>query len=279
MVLWELFNPAMNSVAYPCIPILAATFNNDLAYRFGAYVADQAHEKDVTGWYAPAMDMHRSAYSGRNYEYYSEDSMLSGGMAASTVSGARERGMIVYIKHFALNDQETCRATNLHTYSNEQAIREIYLKPFETAVKNGGANAIMTSMNFIGDTYAGGHAGLLTEVLRNEWGFRGKSLTDMDEGGQIANIDKTMRAGTDTWLAVGTSGFEGEASDADIYYLQRMAHNALYAEANSVTIQAQIVNWHMYLYIACAELAVLILINIVALVIRNKKKPKIEIEV
>ena len=275
----SMFNPAMNSVAYPCIPILAATFNDELAYNFGAYVADQAHEKNVTGWYAPAMDMHRSAYSGRNYEYYSEDSMLSGGIASSTVSGARERGMIVYIKHFALNDQETCRATNLHTYSNEQAIREIYLKPFETAVKKGNANAIMTSMNFIGDIYAGGHEGLLTEVLRNEWGFRGKSLTDMDEGGQIANIDKTMRAGTDTWLAVGASGFNGEASDADIYYLQRMAHNALYAEANSVAIQAQIVNWHMYLYIVCAELAALILINIATLVIRNKKKkPDIEIE-
>lgn len=275
----SMFNPAMNSVAYPCIPILAATFNDELAFRFGAYVADQAHEKNVTGWYAPAMDMHRFAYSGRNYEYYSEDSVLSGGIAASTVSGARDRGMIVYIKHFALNDQETCRATNLHTYSNEQAIREIYLKPFETAVKKGGANAIMTSMNFIGDIYAGGHEGLLTEVLRNEWGFRGKSLTDMDEGGQIANIDKTMRAGTDTWLAVGAAGFTGDASDADIYYLQRMAHNALYAEANSVTIQAQIVNWHMYLYIVCAELAALILINIAALVIRNKKKkPDIEIE-
>lgn len=275
----NMFNPAMNSVAYPCIPILAATFNDDLAFKFGAFVSDQAHEKNVTGWYAPAMDMHRSAYSGRNYEYYSEDSFLSGKIAASTVAGARDRGMIVYIKHFALNDQETCRAVNLHTYSNEQTIREIYLKPFEMAVKEGGANAIMTSMNFIGDIYAGGHAGLLTEVLRNEWGFRGKSLTDMDEGGQIANIDKTMRAGTDTWLGLGDNGFSGDVTDADIYYLQRMAHNALYAEANSVTIQAQIINWHMYLYIVSAELAVLILICIACIVIRNKKvKQTIEVD-
>ena len=268
----SMFNPSMNSVAYPCIPVLAGTFNDELAYRFGAYVSDQAHEKGVTGWYAPAMDTHRSAYSGRNFEYYSEDAALGAGIAAAEVSGARERGMIVYIKHFALNDQETKRSGNLHTYSNEQAIREIYLRPFESAVKDGGANAVMTSMNYIGDTYAGGHAGMLTEVLRNEWGFRGKSLTDMDEGGEIRNIDKTMRAGTDTWLGMGGAGWHAKTTDADIWYLQRMAHNALYAEANSVTIPAQIINWQIYLWILCAELAALILICVAAIIIRNKKK-------
>ena len=268
----SMFNPSMNSVAYPCIPVLAGTFNDELAFRFGAYVSDQAHEKGVTGWYAPAMDTHRSAYSGRNFEYYSEDAALGAGIAAAEVAGARDRGMIVYIKHFALNDQETKRSGNLHTYSSEQAIREIYLKPFESAVKNGGANAVMTSMNYIGDIYAGGHEGMLTQVLRNEWGFRGKSLTDMDEGGEIKNVDKTMRAGTDTWLGMAAAGWHATTTDADIWYLQRMAHNALYAEAQSMTIPAQIINWSIYLWILCAELAALILICIAAIIIRNKKK-------
>ncbi|MBQ1491358.1 MAG: glycoside hydrolase family 3 protein [Blautia sp.] len=126
------FNPAMNSVAYPCPTILSGTFNTELAEIFGALVSDQAHNKGVTGWYAPAMDTHRTPYSGRNFEYYSEDGWLGAAMARASVAGARSRGMIVYIKHFALNDQESQRSGGLHTYSNEQAIREIYLKPLST---------------------------------------------------------------------------------------------------------------------------------------------------
>ena len=269
----SMFNPMMNSVAYPCIPILSGTFNTDLAWSFGALVSDQAHNKGVTGWYAPAMDTHRTAYSGRNFEYYSEDGFLGAAMASSTVAGARDRGMIVYIKHFALNDQESQRAGRIHTYSGEQAIREVYLRPFEAAGKDGGANAVMTSMNYIGDTYAGGHSGLLQDVLRGEWGFIGKSLTDMDEGNEGVNADKTMRAGTDSWLTFRPMTMKAVDSltDADIYYLQRTAKNVLYPEANSHTIEAQIVNWRAYLRFVSAALAVLALVLLADLAIRNRK--------
>lgn len=268
----SMFNSDLNSVAYPCIPILSATFKTDLAERFGELVSDQAHNKGVTGWYAPAMDTHRTAYSGRNYEYYSEDAWLGAEMAAAAVAGARDRGMIVYIKHFALNDQETHRAERLHTYSNEQAIREIYLKPFEYAVKEGGANAVMTSMNYIGDAFAGGHEGLLQGVLRGEWGFRGKSLTDMDEANEGVNVDKCMRAGTDCWLSIFGIQMKSNLTDADIYYLQRAAKNILFADANSKIYEAQIVNWRMYLYVICGAFAVMIAVMVASMVVRNKKK-------
>ncbi|MDO4623258.1 MAG: glycoside hydrolase family 3 C-terminal domain-containing protein [Eubacteriales bacterium] len=265
------FNPAMNSVAYPCLPILSGSFNADLARTFGELVSDQAHNKGVSGWYAPAMDTHRTAYSGRNFEYYSEDGWLGAVIAAATVSGARDHGMIVYIKHFALNDQESQRSGNLHTYSNEQAIREIYLKPFEYAVKDGGANAIMTSMNYIGDTYAGGHAGLLENVLRGEWNFKGKSLTDMDEAGEAVNVDKCMRAGTDSWLSVSPIAMVSDPSDADIYYLQRAAKNILYPEANSKTYQAQVVNWRGYMTFICCMLGLIIAALVLSMILRNRK--------
>lgn len=270
------FNPAMNSVAYPCLPILSGTFNTELARTFGQLVSDQAHNKGVSGWYAPAMDTHRTAYSGRNFEYYSEDGWLGACIASATVSGARDRGMIVYIKHFALNDQESQRAGRIHTYSNEQAIREIYLKPFEYAVKDGGANAVMTSMNYVGDVYAGGHAGLLQTVLRDEWGFRGKSLTDMDEGEEGKNANACMRAGTDSWLTVNGVLKESMKSvdsltDADIYYLQRSAKHILYPEANSKTYQAQIVNWQGYVTFLCCMLGVIIASLVLSMVIRNRK--------
>ena len=179
--------------------------------------------------------------------------------------------MIVYIKHFALNDQESQRSGRIHTYSNEQAIREIYLKPFDHAVKDGGANAVMTSMNYVGDTYAGGHSGLLETVLREEWGFIGKSLTDMDEGNEGVNADKCMRAGTDTWLTFRPMTMKEELTDADIYYLQRAAKNILYPEANSHTLEAQIVNWRGYLNFVSAMLGVIAAMFLLDLICRNRK--------
>ena len=262
----SMFNSDLNSVAYPCIPILSATFNVDLAKKMGELVSDQAHNKGVTGWYAPAMDTHRSAYSGRNFEYYSEDAWLGAAMGSACVSGARDRGMEVYIKHFALNDQDTNRDSMLHTYSNEQAIREIYLKPFEYSVKVGKASAIMTSMNYIGNIFAGGHLNLQQNVLRGEWGFRGKSLTDMDTVNEGAKVDACMRAGTDSWLTVIGIKFDEDVPNADIYYLQRAAKNILYAEANSKTYESVIANWQEYfaiLYICLCAIVAVLIINIV----------------
>ena len=268
----SLFNSSLNSVSFPCIPLLAATFNDDLAREYGNYMADQAHSLGVTGWYAPAMNIHRWSYSGRNFEYYSEDAVLSSGIASNETLGAREKGLVVYLKHFALNDMESNRSGKLHTYSNEQAIREIYLKPFEKSVKYGEATAIMSSMNYIGDVYSSACGELLTEVLRNEWGFRGMVLTDVAEDKYATDCaDAAIRAGTDFWLAMGDFKFSTE-TDADIYYLQRVAKNILYAETNAQVIKAEVINWRIYLYIFDAELILLFIIGTAALINKNRKK-------
>lgn len=274
----SMWTTSMNGIAYPCIPLLAATFNVDIATEFGEQMADQTQYYGTSGWYAPAMNNHRSAFSGRNFEYYSEDAVLAGTTASAQVKAAREGGLIVYIKHFALNDMESVRHENLHTYSNEQAIREIYLKPFEDCVKKGGATAVMASMNFIGDTYAGANESLLTEVLRNEWGFNGKVLTDMDQGGMAEGANAAMRAGLDGWLTRWGISVRAE-SDADIYYLQRSAHNTLYAMANGNLMPVNIANWQAYSVALGVELVLLMVLCVAALVLRNRKPKAVAKEV
>lgn len=273
----SMFNSDLNSVAYPCIPLLAATFNVNIALKMGELVSDQAHNKGVTGWYAPAMDTHRSAYSGRNFEYYSEDAWLGAAMGSACVTGARDRGMTVYIKHFALNDQDTNRDSALHTYSNEQAIREIYLKPFEYSVKIGGANAIMTSMNYIGNVFAGGNLNLMQNVLRGEWGFRGKSLIDMDTVGEGFKVDACLRAGTDSWLTVIGITFDDDVTNADIYYLQRAAKDVVYAEANSKTYESVIVNWEAYFYVLYIGLCAIVIVLITKIVRSRRRNTIVEV--
>lgn len=273
----SMFVTDLVTVAFPCIPILSATFNKDLAYEMGSCVADQAETNNITAWYAPAMDTHRSAYSGRNFEYYSEDSTLAAYTATAEVSGARDKGLLVYIKHFFLNDQETNRAY-LHTYSNEQAIREIYLKPFEYSVKYADATGVMNSMNYIGDTYVGAHVGTLTNVLRGEWGFEGCVLTDMDEGAEYGkSFWSCIRAGVDIWLGFNDVTAEVR-NDADIYYLQRAAHNQLYFLANGNTYDAEVYNWTAWRTVVFAELGVLALACVASLVLRNTRKKETKAE-
>ena len=145
------------SIGFPAAVMIAATWNVDLANDFGERIGKMADEMGVSGWYAPAMNTHRSAFAGRNFEYYSEDGVLGGNMAANAILGAQEHGVYAYMKHFALNDQETNRCGMLCTWANEQSIREIYLKPFEIAVKDGGCQAVMSSFNYIGTTWAGAY--------------------------------------------------------------------------------------------------------------------------
>lgn len=165
-------------VTYATPSILAATWNTDAAYLMGTSVGQEAQAFGYNGWYSPAMNIHRTPFNGRNFEYYSEDAVLSGKIGGQVVKGARDKGVITYIKHFAVNDKEKDARFNFYVWSNEQAIREIYLKPFELAVKEGGSLGVMSSFNFIGLKWAGGHKELLTDVLRNEWGFEGLVLTD-----------------------------------------------------------------------------------------------------
>lgn len=196
--------------SWVCEVVLASTWNDELAKEMGEMVGEDAlansqGNQRIAGWYAPAMNIHRTAYSGRNFEYYSEDSFLSGSMGAAECEGATSKGLIVYIKHFALNDQETNRTGGL-MFANEQTIREIYLKPFELSIRNGSANGVMTAMNRIGVRWSGAHKGLMTETLRNEWGFTGIAVTDQASYSSFyyEDIRQGLEAGTDLWLNTDT---------------------------------------------------------------------------
>lgn len=214
--------------------VIASTWNVELAEEFGKLIGEDGLKTKTNGWYAPAMNIHRTPFSGRNYEYYSEDSVISGAMGAATVKGAQSKGMYCYIKHFALNDQESNRAAYdcVATWAEEQAIREIYLKPFQITVEEGDAHAVMTSMNRIGATYARGHYGLLTEVLRGEWGFKGIIITDyVDDSSE--NADQILSAGGDCILNTGGVPLSATNNARIRNELRRATHNILYTVVNS----------------------------------------------
>jgi beta-glucosidase len=166
--------------SFPAEVLMAQTWSKEMAAKIGDAMGQEYEDLENWGWYGPAMDGHRSAFAGRNFEYYSEDGVLAGYFAAAQVNAAAEHGVYAYIKHFALNDQETNRCAFLLTFSNEQAMREIYLKPFELCVKNytGTGLAVMSAFNWIGTKPANGSYELLTTVLRDEWGFVGMVETD-----------------------------------------------------------------------------------------------------
>jgi beta-glucosidase len=210
-------------------------------------------QADLSGWYAPALNTHRSPFGGRVYEYYSEDGLLAGKLAAAVVSGAGDQGLFSYIKHFALNEQETYRSVFLSTWANEQAVREIYLKPFEIAIKEAkstlkyisdkkgtvtsktirSATAIMSAQNCIGGTIGFAHYGLLTEVLRNEWGFKGAVVTDLYPSDLTSLRDMTLRAGGD--LFMNQKGYYADDYDSTTSRsaMRHAIHNIAYMVVNS----------------------------------------------
>lgn len=222
-------------INYPSAVMLANTWNQELAKQKGERIGKEAKELGITGWYGPGMNIHRSAFSGRNFEYYSEDGTLSALMAGNEVGGATEQGLIVYMKHFALNDQENHREKGLCTWSTEQAIREIYLKPFEESVKAGKATGTMTSMNSIGTQWTGCSDALLMNVLRDEWGFQGSVITDAYMGMYQMSADYAIRTGGTKILAFSvTDDFFSELDSANtVNALRNAAHGTLYALANS----------------------------------------------
>ncbi len=195
---------------YPTEVLMAQTWNTDLLYDLGLAMGQEYADVNNYGVYGPAMNTHRSAFAGRNFEYYSEDGVLAGKLAAAQVNAMATKGTYNYIKHFALNDQETNRCAFLLTYSNEQAIREIYLKPFELCIKNfdGTQIAVMSSFNWIGTVPACANEDTLTTILRNEWGFRGMVITDYDGSYGYMITDHCVRAGNDLML-----GFSSQASN------------------------------------------------------------------
>ena len=275
----------VGSIGFPASTAFACTWNKDLAKQFGEMIGDMAHDMHVAGWYAPAMNIHRGAFSGRTFEYFSEDSLISGAMASNEIAGAKERGVYSFMKHFALNDQETNRTNMVCTWADEQAIREIYLKPFEMSVKEGGAQAVMSSFNYIGYTYAGASNNLLNTVLRDEWGFKGFVLTDYFGGYGYQNGDQEIRNGNDSMLATTKiTNHITDKSATSVKAMRTAAHNILYTAANSWQYadgEPKVATpiWKTAMYVAWGVTAILV-IALEALAIKrymDRKKAKAEV--
>lgn len=275
--------------AYPSEVMLANTWNKELALKMGESIGKQADELDVSGWYAPAMNIHRTAFGGRNFEYYSEDSILSGLMAVSEIQGAAEYGVYSYIKHFAFNDQETNRIYQLCAWINEQAIREIYLRPFELAVKDGKTGAVMAAHNFIGDKWVGASYELCTTVLRDEWGFEGFVSTDMFAGYGYYDADMAIRSGVDSMLSPMNhpdATVTDVKSATSVKAMRNSCHNILYTVVNSRAYNDENVGYHMTLWrkillgtdIFAGILLIMIEIMIIRKYRKNENKVKVEIK-
>ena len=214
--------------SYPAECLVGCSWSEAISNEIGQSVAYEASKSGISGWYAPGVNLHRSNYNGRNYEYYSEDPVISGKLAAATIMGAKSGGLYCYLKHFALSE-EGDNAKGVDTWITEQNFREIYLKPFEIAVK-AGANAIMTAFNRIGPVWAGANYDLLTEVLRNEWGFVGSVVTDWSSGDEIMNTPRGVRAGKDLWLNPMAQNYTplDENDATEMYCAKLAAKNNLY---------------------------------------------------
>lgn len=219
--------------AYPSEALIGCSWNKDLMFEMGRSMGAEADKTAIDGWYAPGVNLHRNAYLGRNFEYYSEDGVLSGKLAANVVYGAKTNGLICYVKHFVASDSGS-NPRDTDTWMTEQCLRENVLKPFEIVVKEGGANAMMSAFNDLGSVWCGANYALLTEVLRDEWGFRGVVLTDWCSGGNRGGMSlrQGIRAGNDIWLNPYTtlSGDNLNTSDAtDMKAARIAAKNVLYA--------------------------------------------------
>lgn len=225
----------VGSIGFPIEVVVASTWNKELAQAWGECMGKISQEMGAEGWYAPGMNTHRTAFGARNYEYFSEDGVLAGNMGAKAVEGARKYGIYSYIKHFALYEGN---AKMVSVWSNEQAIREIYLKPFEISVKQGGANAVMVSWSFLGDKWTGECSNLMNTVLREEWGFRGMALTDFfrNNGYGFMNADAALANGVDVML----STFNGEENNVanpehptSVLQMRNACKNVMYTVVSS----------------------------------------------
>ena len=276
--------------AFPNSVVLASSWNTALAGEMGRAVGNEALFLGVHGWYAPAVNIHRTPFGGRNFEYYSEDGRLSGEMAAAMVGGAQSKGLVCYVKHFALNDTEAVNDPSnglggskdgLATFACEQAIREIYLVPFEYAVTRGGAMGVMNSFNRIGTVWSGDHDGLQNGILRGEWGFKGCVITDMVLKDYM-DISAGLKSGTDAWMNSDKdafSGYNAQLADELLPYVRQAAHRVLYVIANSaamngISADSRMVPvmplWQKWLIAADVGVALLAAAGIVAVAIRHK---------
>lgn len=276
-----------SGMGYPSEIVIAATWNSDLAESFGKAIGEDSLALKVAVWYGPACNIHRNPYGGRAFEYFSEDSYLSGAMCAKVVAGAGSKGVVSTAKHFALNDQETNRMGGA-IFANEQTIRQLYLRPFEMSVRDGGATAMMASMNRIGSRWTGGHKGLMTNTLRGEWGFNGFVVTDQASYSVFAYEDlrEGLEAGTDLWLNTDAGLWklpDDDMTDGVIANMQRAAHNISYAISrsnamNGLSANSKIVKvtplwrWGVYALDGVVTVGAVALIAIATLQILRRRK-------
>ncbi|MBR2044965.1 MAG: glycoside hydrolase family 3 C-terminal domain-containing protein [Agathobacter sp.] len=260
----------INCMGYPPAVVLASTWNVDLAEARGKLVGEDSLSSDVTVWYAPAMNIHRTAMSGRNFEYYSEDGFISGVMGAAETAAFQSKGGIVTIKHFAINDQESNRIGG-SMFCNEQSARELYLLPFQMCVEDGNATGIMSSMNRVGGRWIGGHEGIMTNMLRGEWGYEGFVITDQTSFASFnyCDIREGLVAGNDIWLCTGQDMWQlsEEEMTATVMTAARQAiHRYLYAVANSnamngvdrdTVVKNVLAGWQIALYVIAVVILVL----------------------
>ena len=270
----------VGSIGFPIEVVIASTWNKNLAQTWGECMGKISQEMGAEGWYAPGMNTHRTAFGARNYEYFSEDGVLSGNMGAKAVEGARKYGVYSYIKHFAMYEGN---AKMVSVWSNEQAIREIYLKPFEISVKQGGANAVMVSWSFLGDKWTGESSNFMKTVLRDEWGFRGMALTDFfrNNGHGFMNADAALANGVDAML----STFNGEENNVanpehptSVLQMRNACKNVMYTVVSSWAYDGKhketgMENWKKAA-IGIDVVIVLFMAGMEVLVIRGYKKRK-----
>ena len=263
---------------YTSAVVVGSTWNTELPEAFGEALGDEAYANKVSGIYGPAMNIHRTPFSGRNFEYYSEDALLSGKMGAAMVRGCNEKNVYTYIKHFALNDQET-NAIGGANWCNEQAMREIYLKPFELSVKEGESKAIMTTWSRIGATWAGASKPLLQNVLRDEWGFEGFVITDNAMMGDFQNADQAIAAGNDMMLSSTQKEITIDETAEGRQLMRKACHNILYVVANSNALEHARVGVPGWIYGYVAFDAVMLgLIALGFMGCTKKKKVKVKKE-
>ena len=248
-----------DTCSYCCQTLVATTWNTELAKEFGEMVGDEGivgnergDKSPYTGWYAPGVNIHRSPFGGRNFEYYSEDGILSGKIAAAQIQGCNSKGLVTFVKHFAVNEQETHRSiSGDSSWLTEQSMREIYLRPFEIAVKEGETKAMMSSFNRIGTRWTGGDYRLLTEILRNEWGFKGTVLCDFNTIPAYMNSRQMAYAGGSLNLATLPESWCDESYAADVHILRQNIKDTLFAFVDTNAMNGEVIGYGMPLWVMC----------------------------
>ena len=275
-----------SAMAYTSEDVMAATYNRELIHEMGSCIGeDFLHATEpgaatvYAGLYGPGANIHRTPYSGRNFEYYSEDGWVAGEVAAIEVAAIKAKGVVVYCKHFALNDQEEGRY-GIATWSNEQAIRELYLEGFEGAVKDGGGS-VMSSFNRLGVTWSGANHGLMTGILRDEWGLEGGAITDCSVYAKYMDYRYGVLSGQDLWdgYGMGMASLDGLDNDpAIVTAVQKAAKNIAYNYTHSHAMNvgnAEIIPitpwWQLAIYGATAFFGALTVLFLVLAIVAKKK--------